>query len=372
VESSEGRVDAAVRSPELAALFEGTGPFASVYLATEADVENAAQRSMQHWKTVRGALEQGGAPADVLDAVEGQVPGAHHEGAALGVIAGTGTLHVEHHVAGPPDDVGRWGPLPAVLPLIRWRQSTPPVVVVLTDRTGADLTALRRDRPPVEREAGGSDFPLTKVHAGGWSSRRYDERVENTWEENAQDVAAEVGRLATQVRARLVAAAGDERALALLTRELDSPLADRFRILEGGRAAGAGGFDDEALATAVAEVVDADTGAVLDVFEQERGQDDRAADGIAATVDALARAAVDVLILADDVDEGRTAWFGPAPTALGTRADDVRGLGVDDPVEAPLVDVLLRAALSTSAGIRIVPADRAPKEGIGAVLRWSS
>src|SRR4051812_32831431 len=249
METSEGRVEAAVRPPELAALFEGTGPLASVYLTTEAGVENAAQRSMQHWKTVRGTLEQAGAPADVLDAIEGQVADAHHQGAALAGIAGPRTLPVEHHVVAPPADTGRWGPLPAVLPLIRWRQSTPPVVVVLADRTGADLTALRRDRPPVAREAGGSGFPLTKVHAGGWSSRRYDERVENTWEENAQDVAAEVGRLSTQVRARLVAAAGDERALALLTRELDSPLADRFRILEGGRGAGAGGIDDEALAT---------------------------------------------------------------------------------------------------------------------------
>jgi release factor family 2 len=372
MESSEGRVDAAVRAPELAALFEGTGPFASVYVTTIADVENAAQRSMQRWKTLRSELEHAGAAADVLDAVEQRVPDAHHQGASLGVVAGPGTLHVEHHGPPPPADVGRWGPLPAVLPLIRWRQSSPPVVVVLTDRTGADLTAIRRDRPPVSREAGGAAFPVTKVHAGGWSSRRYDQRVENTWEQNAEDVAAEVTRLASQVRARLVVAAGDERALALLTRELDAPVADRFRILEGGRAAGADGVDDTALAEAVAEVVDADTETVVAVFEEERGQADRAVEGATATVEALARAAVDVLLVADDVDLERTAWFGPVPAALATSAGDLRGLGVDDPVEAPLVDVLLRAAMGTSAGVRVVPADRAPKDGIGAVLRWGT
>jgi hypothetical protein len=371
MESSEGRVGAAVRAPELAALVEGTGPFASVYLTTVADVENAAQRSMQHWKTVRSELELAGAPADVLDAVEQQVPDAHLEGSSLGVIAGPGTLHVEHHVVPPPADLGRWGPVPAVLPLVRWRQSTPPVVVVLTDRTGADLTAIRRDRPPVAREAAGADFPLTKVHAGGWSSRRYDQRVENTWEQNAANVAAEVTRLAQQVRARLVVAAGDERALALLTRELDAPVTDRFRILEGGRAAGADGIDDEALVSAVAEAVDADTDAVLAVFEEERGQDDRAVEGVTPTVDALARAAVDVLLVSDDVDDDRTAWVGPNATALATGADDLRGLGVQEPVEGPLVDALLRAALGTSAGVRVVPADRAPKDGVGAILRWS-
>jgi peptide subunit release factor 1 (eRF1) len=244
------------------------------------------------------------------------------------------------------------------------------VVVVLADRTGADLIAIRRDRPNVAREAGGADFPITKVHAGGWSSRRYDERVERTWEENAEEVAAEVARLATQVRARLVVAAGDERALALLTRELDTPLAERVRILEGGRAAGAG-LDDDALNEAVAEVVDADTDQVLAVFDQERGQDDRAVEGAAATMEALSRAAVDVLLLAEDLDEGRRAWCRPAPTALSASIDDLRGMGVEEPVEAPLVDVLLRAALGTSAGVRVVPADRAPKDGVGAILRWS-
>src|SRR3712207_8625537 len=97
MESSEGRVAAAVRAPELAAMFEHAGPFVSAYLTTVADVENAAQRSMQHWKTVRGELEQAGATAELLDAVEEHVPDAHHDGAALGVVAAPGTVHVEHH-----------------------------------------------------------------------------------------------------------------------------------------------------------------------------------------------------------------------------------------------------------------------------------
>src|SRR5918995_2177989 len=128
MESSEGRVDAAVRAPELAPVFEGDGPFVSTYLTTVADVENAAQRSMQHWKTVRGELEQAGAPADVLDAVEEHIPDAHHEGACLGVVAGPGLVHVEHHLVPPPADSGSYGPVPAVVPLVRRGQSPPPGV----------------------------------------------------------------------------------------------------------------------------------------------------------------------------------------------------------------------------------------------------
>ncbi len=90
MESSEGRLAAAVRAPELAPLFEAGGPVASVYLTTEANVEQAAQRSVQHWKAVRRDLEQAGAPAEVLDRIEEVVPDAHLEGACLGVVAGFG------------------------------------------------------------------------------------------------------------------------------------------------------------------------------------------------------------------------------------------------------------------------------------------
>jgi hypothetical protein len=56
---------------------------------------------------------------------------------------------------------------------------------------------------------------------------------------------------------------------------------------------------------------------------------------------------------------------------VATRPRDLSGLGVDQPVEAPLADVLVRAALGTSAGVRLVPAHRAPSGGVGAVLRWN-
>ena len=34
-----------------------------------------------------------------------------------------------------------------------------------------------------------SSGPITKIAAGGWSQRRYQQRAENTWEDNARDVA---------------------------------------------------------------------------------------------------------------------------------------------------------------------------------------
>ena len=72
----------------------------------------------------------------------------------------------------------------------------------------------------------------------------------------------------------------------------------------------------------------------------------------------------------EDPDDDRQAYFAPDPTAIGLRADEMAALGVDEPVEAPLVDVAVRAALGTGAGIRVVPAGQAPTDGRGAILRW--
>ena len=88
---------------------------------------------------------------------------------------------------------------------------------------------------------------------------------------------------------------------------------------------------------------------------------------------ALAMAAVDVLLVAaDDPDDPRKAWFGPEPTQVGVTAADVRSMGVDQPQEGRLVDVAVRAALGTGAGIRVIGTGAGLEGGIGAILRWST
>ncbi|MGH9264289.1 MAG: Vms1/Ankzf1 family peptidyl-tRNA hydrolase, partial [Acidimicrobiales bacterium] len=228
--------------------------------------------------------------------------------------------------------------------------------------------------PEVHREAGGDDYPIRKPNAGGWSQRRYQERAEHTWERNAADVADQVVKLARRVDARLVVAAGDERAVTMLQEALPAELVDRFQLVSGGRSQdGSEQSFEEAARIAVGLAVNADTDALMEKFREERGQADRAAEGAEATLNALAMAAVDVLLLApDDPDDARTAWFGPDPTQLALREDDLRGLGVEEPADGRLVDVAVRAALGTGAGIRIVEPGAGLDGGMGAILRWSS
>ncbi len=75
------------------------------------------------------------------------------------------------------------------------------------------------------------------------------------------------------------------------------------------------------------------------------------------------------------MEESAAAWF-PAgePTLCATAPGDLDG--VDDPdrgelSEGRLVDVAVRAALLTGAAVRTVPRHGAPREQIGALLRWS-
>ena len=362
----------AVVAPDLADLVAGTGPFVTVYLTTEADIDNAAHRSEQHWKALRRDLTDSGAPEEALAAIDPLVADAHLRGQTLAAVAtAAGLAHAEHSPEPPPRDRGTCAALPALVPILEWRQSNPTHVAVLADRAGADIFLSRHDRPDVHREAGGDDDPLHKAKPGGWSQLRYQHRAENTWEHNADDVAAEITNLFDRSGARLVVVAGDVRAVQLIREALPERVAERLEVVEGGRSAD--GSEDEFGAEVhgrLAGAVATDTVALLEKFREELGQDHRAADGPEATVSALAQAQVEVLLVHEDPNDARRAYFGPDPTAIGLRANDLTALGVDEPAEAPLVDVAVRAALATRAGIRVVPAGQAPTGGLGAILRW--
>jgi hypothetical protein len=364
----------AVVAPDLADLVAAPGPFASVYLTTEAGIENAAQRSEQHWKVARRQLADAGATEDALAAIDPLVPDAHLRGQCLGAVAAAGgSLHAEHSPEPPPRDRVVWAPLPALVPLLAWRQSSPTHVAVLADRAGADLFVFRHGGTDLHGEAGGAEDPLAKSSPGGWSQPRYQRRAENTWEHNAHDVAAEVTTLVDRFDPRLVVVAGDVRALELIREALPDRVAERLEVVDGGRSEDG---SEDAFAHAVhgrlAGAVAADTVHLLEKFGEELGQHDRAVDGPEATLAALARAQVEVLLVHEDPDDDRRALFGPEPTQVGVGADELAAMGVRQPTEAPLVDVAVRAALVTGAGIRVVPAGASPTGGLGAILRWSS
>src|SRR5439155_3675559 len=118
----------------------------------------------------------------------------------------------------------------------------------------------------------------------GWSQRRYQQRAENSWEENARDVAASLTDLVGEIGARLVVVAGDGRAVQLLRQHLDRSVDQLVEVVDGGRSPdGSSDAIAEAATRLAASAAAADTRAVLERFREERGQHDHAADGAPAT-----------------------------------------------------------------------------------------
>jgi hypothetical protein len=230
----------------------GDGPLLSLYVPLEPAVENASQRTMVRWTSLRRDLVDLGVPDGSLDAIEAVLPDAHHDGTGIAVFAdGNAIVHQE-----PYDgllDGAWWQAVPVLTPLLASRRRLVPHVVVLADRTGADVTSVGLDGDDGTRRAGGDDEPLTRVHAGGWSQRRIHERAMNTWRRNADDVAGEVRTLVERHDVALIAVGGDPQAVRLIVERL--PDAVRGRVydisttddVEGMVAAAAYQRDDELL-----------------------------------------------------------------------------------------------------------------------------
>src|SRR3954453_3812899 len=227
METSQPMIAVTPAPTQIVELARQRGPFVTVYLTTEATIDNAQQRSTQRWKTLRADLVEQGAPVEVLATIDPLVGDAHLRGQCLAVVAAAdGDPLVEHRPDPPASDVGRWGPLPVFGPLLEWHQQSVPHVTVVIDRLGADLAVFG----PLQRESvthvGDSDDPISKASPGGWSQRRYQQRAENSWEENAKDVAAELTNVVEEIGARLVVVAGDVRAVQLLREHLDRSVDD--------------------------------------------------------------------------------------------------------------------------------------------------
>jgi hypothetical protein len=72
-------------------------------------------------------------------------------------------------------------------------------------------------------------------------------------------------------------------------------------------------------------------------------------------------------------DSTRQGWFGPDPTHVALGESELRDLGVEQPQQAALEEILVRAALGTAAEIRFVGGgmEQAPSDGVGALLRYA-
>jgi Bacterial archaeo-eukaryotic release factor family 2 len=376
-----------VRTTEIARLFEPpgrSGKYVSLYLSTGLGRENAAQEMALRWKNARNALAGDGVVEPVLAAIdqvlidpvtdEGRLVGP-----AVAVIAADDGVRWSGGLPAPlgREMVARYAPLPDVLPLLAAVQAQVPHLAVLTDRTGAEMVARLPDSgthwdEQSEQVEGERTPAIHRSAPGGWSQRRYQQRAEVKWDQNAAMVAEALAKLADRTRPRFVAAAGDVRALQLLRDNAPKRLRDLLRVVGGE-------FHSidmvlERAERLVAEEVAADTAALLGRFTEERAQGDLAAAGAPDTLVALSRSQVATLLLCDQEVGDRTAWFGPNPTELALQRERLAAAGDGYPRQGRLTDVAVRAALGTGADVRVLTPEEARDvpDGLSALLRYAT
>lgn len=361
------------------------GPFATVYI--DATRSGEGDREVENrWKGLRRSLEKVGADAALLAVIEDEVVRPTRVGGPHGrvIIANLrdGIL-VDRIIKDPPAvQKATYGPVPELLQAARAADESVDYLRVVVDRQGADLTWSEAGGhlPYAAAEAveGGHDV-IAKVATGGMSHKRLESRAEDSWERNAEIVAAEVERQVVAHRPELILLTGDVRAVALLRAELGKKTLELVVDVAGG--ARVPGVNEGAFEAHVHQALDDFRGRrrhqVLEMFRAERGRNVGGVSGLESVVAVLARGQVRELLLSDEYGPGtelgaQRVWGGPQPRQVALTRAGLAELGVTEgSSELPATVALVRAALGQDAGLTFVPADAvALGDGVGAVLRW--
>lgn len=357
-------------------LYSVPGPFASVYLDFQAGVADPSRQVPPRWDALRAALVDQGADAASLDALEARLSaltrGALADSGRAMIAAGGRVLLDQPLPTSIGGDQAAVTALPHVGPLLTSRDTHVPHMLVVLDRQGADIYNYDSEFS-AECIVVGRDYPLHKPHAGSWSHRRYHQRVENFWEQNAAEAAAEIDRIVCATKPEILILAGDARARAALRGRLGHR--SRGLLVETDR----GGRAEGSPADSLREEVERLAGEcdirrhdrLVSRFEEEPGPQDRAVQGVRPTVAAVRRAQVGTLLLDFTTVEGMTLWVGRRdPVELATSESELRDLGVTDCVQERLDDALIAGCAATDAGFSaITAAELDLTDGVGALLR---
>ncbi len=360
-------------------VFAATGPFATVCADVTHTTENADTELDLRVRAIAERLTEQGTPEAVVEAVRNRLLEGNDggeagtlKGRAL-VVAADGSVVLDQALVDAPlREIAEWTPQPDVLPVLRQLPGRVPHIVVLTDRTGADITYKGMPGQVEEQETvKGDTFQIRKFQGGGWAHHRYQHNAENKWIHNAEEVATQISSMARRLSPRFVLMAGDVRARQILTDRASDLWSDLIVSMdEGGRAAGA---DREPVDRRADELVaEHEARACAEVLEQIQaaGAHGLSATGKEAVVEALRKGQVETLVLADDPGED-TLLVGNGPLELGVNQNDMDALGIHGEV-VPADRALLAAAVASSAGVVVVPRSAMPEEApVAAVLRYT-
>ncbi|WP_152546865.1 baeRF2 domain-containing protein [Amycolatopsis orientalis] len=353
------------------------GPFASVYFDSSHDTEDAAAQLDLRWRAIRNRLAEEGAQEPTLtalDAAIGRTPPPRGKAGRVLVASGDEVVLDERLPEPPPREIARVAPQPYLVPLLELAPPTLPHVVVVADKTGADLLAVG-EHGVEEHTVQGEEHPVHKVRGGGSAYWNIQHRVEAVVERNATEIARKATELADSLGTAVLILAGEVQARTAVRTEFPPRIREKLvEIEEGARAEGG---DPEALEAEVRRVL-ADHGerrrrAVIDRYRLEEGRDGGlAARGLAETTAALRSSAVATLLIDADSLADRTVWTAADPTQVATDREHLRlsETGTAETMDDRRTDEALpAAALAEGADIVPVSGEGLP-DGVGAILRF--
>jgi Bacterial archaeo-eukaryotic release factor family 2 len=364
----------------LGSLTDHPGPFATVCADVTHTTENADTELDLRVRALADQLTEQGAPEPVVEAVRGRLLEGNEGGEAgtyrgRAVVAGPdgGVLFDAPLADAPRAETAEWSPMPDLVTVLRALPGRIPHVVVVADRVGADITvATAPGLPSFEESIEGDRFLMRKVQVGGWAHHRYQHTAENVWIHNMQQVIDEIDTLVEKSNARFVLLAGDIRARQIFTdRATPKIKAVLVDMNEGGRAEGA---DRSVIDQRVEELIaENDAAEQAQVIEQINAASAHglAVTGTALVVEALRKAQVETLVLAEEQDDEQL-FVGTSPLEIGVGSEDMAALGVTDAAQVPAERALLRAAVGSSAQVVVLPRAAMPGDiPVAAVLRYT-
>lgn len=325
----------------LRSLAEQDGPFLTIMVPAPSATTDAAHRfDIERSNVLKGISAIW--PPNEIETLDGTLAGLPHDaGAAVIAIHPMGGSTLVEFIANGID-IARLDedPLPRLAPLIEARQRLIAHVVVEADLAGANITAFDKGDIVSAAAVDGDTLHIHRGHPGGWSQRRFQQRAENTWDRNADNVAEAVGVLAEQVEARLILVTGPTRAQSMVAGSIADTIKTRVECVDAG--------DPDGIAAEVlrftADVAARDSEELIEKTREAKGTA-QAPTSTEQLLKALELGQVDTLLVHDPAD----ATLGPEPR---------------------LLDRCIKQALLTDSGIHVVPNVDVLDNGVAALLRW--
>lgn len=353
-------------------VYERPGPFATAYLDTSVEAEDAAKAIELRWRCTRERLAEQGADEATLDALSRHV--SEHEwriGQHGQVLVGQqGEVVLSDELPRPPRDMteqeqAHVGPVPHLMPYLRLRGPRIPRVVAVVDQAGARVRIVH-----ATREAECLSVEGRSGEGGGSTGTGTGDQAK----ENAALVAEEVGKHAANIGAKAIVLAGEPQQRGLVHERIGENVRDKVVETEAGH--GDRESSDESLRRQVAETVESIVRSRIDErvqeFEQQRGERECAVEGWSQVLEALRNEQVQTLLWADepthsDVDHLRV---GPNPREIARRDEE---LGVAPIGGSPASAAVIRALVGTSAELILVDPEKVRlADGVGGTLRYTT